>query len=341
MLNREEIMGWLRENDPERVAELYKQADDIRRENVGNAVYLRGLIEFSNMCSRNCGYCGIRIGNSSVKRYRMSPDEIMQCAKKAVSLGYGTVVLQAGEDRSLPVEWIVDVITQIKSLGVAVTLSLGERPMAEIKKFKQAGADRYLLRFETSDRDLFEKIHPSLPGERSDRIQILRELKEVGYETGSGILVGIPGQSYESVVDDILLFGDLGLHMLGVGPYIAHPQSPIDVEPLPEGQQVPTGVEMACKVVALARMACPKANIPSTTAIATLDGIAGRTQGLNCGANILMPNLTPQKYRELYEIYPSKAVLSEEGAAQSLADWFKTIGRYQGEGRGDSPAMCH
>lgn len=333
MLEYEKILEYLTADSAD---ELFALADESRKKNVGDDVYLRGLIEFSNYCRRQCGYCGIRAGNKDVARYRMSKEEILECAREASVRGYGTTVIQGGEDMAATGEWVADVIRSIKKeTGLAITLSLGEREPEELKLWRECGADRYLLRFETGNDKLYETIHPSLPGKRSDRFEVLKQLREYGYEVGSGVLIGIPGQTFEDLARDIHRFGEIDLDMIGVGPYIPHPDTPLYDMPTAEVGQVPGTVEMACRVVALARLVCPKSNIPSTTALATLEGVGGRLQGLNCGANILMPNFTPEKYRTLYEIYPSKAVLTEQKT--DLGEWLESIGRRRGEGRGDSP----
>lgn len=340
-LDRPSLLAWLQEEDEARLVELWREADRVRLEHVGNEVHLRGLIEISNYCVRSCAYCGIRRDNRAVSRYRMSAEEILGCAREAVGHGYGTVVLQAGEDYGIQTDWISEQIRAIKrETGLAVTLSLGERPEADLRAWREAGADRYLLRFETSDERLYRRIHPDLPGKVSDRLAILQQLGRLGYEVGSGVMVGIPGQSYESLADDLLLFGNLDLDMIGIGPYIPHPQTPLGEHPeayrLPAPQQVPNSEAMVYRAVALTRLLCPEANIPSTTALATLNQAQGRELGLLRGANIVMPNLTPPAYRVKYEIYPGKACISETAAqcAGCLARRIEAIGRKPGRGAG-------
>ncbi|MFA5863328.1 MAG: [FeFe] hydrogenase H-cluster radical SAM maturase HydE [Phycisphaerae bacterium] len=326
----------MKEEDGGRLEELWRQADGVRKEKVGDAVHLRGLVEISNYCSRLCWYCGIRAENQKIERYRMTKDEIMECVRQAVEFGYGTVVLQSGEDWGITAQWIEDVVRTIKEkTPLAVTLSLGERDEEELKAWRAAGADRYLLRFETSNRALYEKIHPHLAGKVSDRFAILRKLKNLGYEVGSGVMIGIPGQRYEDLADDIEMFEKLDLDMIGVGPFIAHPDTPLGREKPVEGQ-VPNTELMTYKVVALTRIACPQANIPSTTALATLNLAEGRELGLCRGANVVMPNLTPVKYRSKYEIYPAKACIRE--TAKECHNCMKrriiSIGRTVGTGLG-------
>ncbi|HEX2973824.1 MAG TPA: [FeFe] hydrogenase H-cluster radical SAM maturase HydE [Tepidisphaeraceae bacterium] len=340
-LEREQILRWLREEDPGRLEELWTLADRVREEWVGPAVHLRALVEISNHCVRQCAYCGLRAGNGDLDRYRMSGEEIIACAHRAVALGYGTIVMQAGEDYGIRTTWLTDIIRQIKSeTSLAVTLSLGERPESDLTAWRAAGADRYLLRFETSEPRLFSIIHPPLPHQTCDRIAILRQLRQLGYEVGSGIMVGIPGQTYDTVADDIELFRELDLDMIGIGPYIAHPITPLGNRQItfgvPEYEQVPNTELMVYKAVALTRLVCPEANIPSTTALATINKTNGRELGLQRGANVVMPNLTPPQYRALYQIYPGKACVTETGEACSacLRHRIESIRREIGAGPG-------
>jgi biotin synthase len=359
-MHQSEIIAWLRETDESRLALLWQAADQTRRKNVGDEVHLRGLVELSNHCVRLCGYCGLRAENRKLQRYRLSDREIMDCAHKAVAFGYGTLVLQSGEDPGLTKERMAKLIRAIKSeTPLAVTLSLGEREPKELAAWREAGADRYLLRFETSNRTLYDRIHPPRPGLPSDRIALLKSLRTLGYEIGSGVMIGIPGQTYEDLARDIETFASLDLDMIGVGPYLPHPDTPLgstagisaplslaaagtaaQVMPTTAGEdQVPNSELMTYKLVALARLACPRANIPATTALATLNAASGRELGLTRGANVVMPNLTPPQYRALYEIYPNKACVSETADAcnSCLQSRIESLGRITGNGRGDSP----
>ncbi len=388
-MEHEEILHWLQETNPDRLRNLWRRADRTRHECVGDEVHLRGLVELSNYCVRQCGYCGLRAGNAKLQRYRLSDDEILACGRQAVEFGYGAVVLQAGEDPALDCRWIERLVRHIKvETPLAVTLSLGERDEEELAVSCAAGADRYLLRFETSNRALFDRIHPprSIPhtpcaeaqriphtpcaeaqriphtpcaeaqriphtpcaeiGTRrvpdTMRLTILATLRHLGYEVGSGVMIGIPGQSYDDLADDIEWFGRLDLDMIGVGPYLRHPETPLADRAAwpaaPEGRQVPADELTTYKVIALARLACPRSNIPATTALATLNRREGREWGLMRGANVVMPNLTPAKYRALYEIYPDKACVAETGQSchRCLVGRIKAIGRRLGRGRGDS-----
>ena len=345
-LTKLDLLEWLRESRPSRLAELYQWANEVRRERVGDAVHLRGLIEISSHCVRQCMYCGLRRGNLALQRYRMTRDEIFDCARQAERLGYGTVVMQAGEDDFLTAEWIAEIVRWIKrETTLAVTLSLGERKQDELRLWRAAGADRYLLRFETSDGNLFRIIHPSRISGGPDRLTLLRQLKNLGYEAGGGVMVGIPGQSFESLAGDILAFRALNLDMIGIGPYIAHPATPLGSGALrPEispCEQALSSEEMVYKMIALTRIACPDTNIPSTTALATINKVDGRKLGLQAGANVVMPNLTPVKYRRLYEIYPAKACIDESAmdCNQCLRGQIHSLSRFAGQGPGGRGAL--
>jgi biotin synthase len=366
-----QITAWLRETDDASLAELWQRADQTRQQTVGGEVHLRGLIELSNHCVRLCTYCGLRAGNDKLTRYRMSAEEVLECAHQAVGFGYGTVVLQSGEDLGIQAEWMADLVRRIKAeTSLAVTLSLGEREDHELALWREAGADRYLLRFETSNRALYDRIHPPRPDRHSDRLAMLQTLRRIGYEVGSGVMIGIPGQTYEDLARDIDLFRTLDLDMIGVGPYLAHPDTPLgnagqdepvgwdersaappearddtdggtslrSSHPTLDDDQVPGTELMTYKVIALSRLVCPKANIPSTTALATLNTANGRELGLVRGANVIMPNLTPPQYRIHYEIYPNKACIRETGDAchRCVETRIRSLGRTTGNGRGDS-----
>lgn len=345
MLTRQEIESWLRETDRDRLRTLWRRADAARRSHVGDAVHLRGLIEFSNHCDRMCAYCGLRAGNREIRRYRLAAAEILQCAEQAVQLGYGTVVLQSGEDPGVDAGWMAEVIRTIKEqTSLAVTLSLGERSADELRQWRAAGADRYLLRFESSNPVLYRRIHP--PRRRRDvgRLALLDELRRLGYEVGSGTMVGLPGQSWEDLTNDLELMRRLELDMIGVGPYLPHPATPLGRDPdrwrLSPADQVPADAITTLKTIALARLLCPWANIPATTALATLDPVRGRERGLEAGANVIMPSVTPLNYRVDYEIYPNKACLRDGASAcgRCVRARIEALGRTVGIGRGDSLA---
>lgn len=341
MMHRREITDWLRETDAARLEELWASADEVRRQHVGDQVHLRGLIEISNICCRRCHYCGLRVDNANLGRYRMNEQEIWDCVQLALQFGYGTVVMQAGEDPGIERDWLSALIRRIKSeTPLAVTLSLGERDDEDFVAWKQAGADRYLLRFETSNRELYDRIHPPRAGVVSDRFAILRRLREIGFEIGSGVMAGIPGQTYDDLAADVEKFGELKLDMIGIGPFIPHGGTPLgrdrDALQAAPTEQAPNDELMTYKMVALTRLACPDANIPSTSALATLNKAQGRELGLARGANIVMPNLTPPEYRKLYEIYPAKACIAETGREchTCMGARIRKIGREVGRGPG-------
>ncbi|MDP6543387.1 MAG: [FeFe] hydrogenase H-cluster radical SAM maturase HydE [Phycisphaerae bacterium] len=339
-MDHDEIIRWLRTEDREALDRLWARADEVRRNNVGDQVHLRGLIEIGNYCVRRCGYCGLNAERSGLQRYRMSEGEILGCVAQAVEYGYGTVVIQAGEDPGWTAEFIGEMVSRIKSTtSLAVTLSLGERSDEELLRWRSAGADRYLLRFETSNRSLFDHIHPPLPNRRSDRPAMLLRLAEMGYEVGSGAMVGIPGQTYDDLARDIETFARLDLDMIGLGPYIPHPDTPLGAQSGAGADQAPATEELTYRVMALARLVCPLSNIPSTSALATLNLAEGRELGLSRGANVVMPNLTPRQYRPMYEIYPAKACIREtaEQCHSCMRSRIESLGRSVGTGPGASP----
>ena len=340
-LGHAEVRAWLTESDPGALERLWTEADRVRRERVGDAVHLRGLIEASNHCVRACHYCGLRAA-SGLDRYRMNAAEILAAAREAQRLGYGSVVIQAGEDPGLTEALVAEAVRAIKAgTPLAVTLSLGERSDRELTTWKAAGADRYLLRFETSDPDLYHLVHPGLPGgHASDRLAQLRRLRAMGYEVGTGVMVGLTGQTWDTLASDLLCFRAFDMDMVGVGPFLPSPRTPMGgpdaAAYLAPRDQVPNDELTTLKAVALARLLCPDANIPSTTALATLDRERGRELALRRGANVVMPNVTPPAYRVRYEIYPGKACVNETAAACQgcLEGRIRSLGRQVGQGPG-------
>ena len=336
------VKAWLKETDPIVLERLWAAADHVRKNQVGDEVHLRGLIEASSHCIRHCLYCGLRAPSEGLDRYRMNAAEILACAQEAVRLGYGSVVIQAGEDPGLTQVFIADAVRAIKRhTPLAVTLSLGERSDEDLLAWREAGADRYLLRFETSDPFLYRRIHPNLPGVLSDRFAQLARMRDMGYEIGTGVMVGIPGQTWDTLASDILRFRDFDMDMIGVGPFLPSPRTPLGgpqaaVFAAPPQEQVPNDELTTLKAVALTRLVCPDANIPSTTALATLDRAQGRELALMRGANVVMPNVTPVAYRARYEIYPGKACIHETAAACQgcLEHRIHALGRRLGKGPG-------
>ena len=276
--------------------EIFIAANEIREKYVGNDVHIRGLIEFSNICKQNCKYCGIRAKNNHVERYRLSENGIIQTVSEATNLGYKTIVLQSGEDDYFDEKKMISLIKKIKKYDVALTLSIGEKTHENYKAYKMAGADRYLLRIETTDKTLYKKMHPNMSFE--NRKLCLYNLKNLGFETGSGCLVGLPEQSIESLACDILFFKELEADMIGIGPFIATKKTPLEM--FQNGD-----IFLSFKVMAIVRLLMPDINIPATTAMETLLE-NGRKIALQSGANVVMINITPQIYRLRYNIYDNK-----------------------------------
>ena len=323
-LNLEEIVALL--EDPTPATLLFDAADLVRKENVGDCVHLRALIEFSNICRRDCFYCGLRCENTNVQRYRLKPQEIVKLAQDAWDFGYKTTVMQSGEDPWFTGEILAGIISKVKEIGLAVTLSGGERSREDYALWKKAGADRYLLRIETTDKVLYEKLDPGMSWD--ERVRCLHDLRDLGYELGTGSLVGLPGQTTESIARDILFFHELDADMIGVGPFIPHPETPL------AGSGGGT-FDRACRVVSICRLLQPTSNIPATTAMETLDP-NGRLLALQRGANVVMPNVTDTEYRPLYQLYPGKICLNDTPAhcRGCITGKIKSIGRVVGEDAG-------
>lgn len=301
-LTKEEIVDLLVCNEYDR--QLFLAADRVRSQFVGEQVHLRGLIEFSNICQQNCYYCGLRKENAKVKRYKLSPDVIIELASKARDYEYKTVVLQSGEGESYTVKDMQYIITSIKALGLAITLSLGEKSKEEYRSYKDAGADRYLLRIETTNKKLYQELHPGMSFE--NRVRCLRDLKDLGYEVGTGCLVGLPNQTMESLAEDILFFKSLDADMIGLGPFIPNADTPLS-------EAAGGTFTASLKVMAITRLLLPDANIPATTAMEALNK-DGRMIALQSGANVVMPNVTEGEYRELYKLYPGKICVNDTPA---------------------------
>ncbi len=292
-MEKSEIVNLLNSNDEG----LFRRADEIRKKYKGDEIHLRGLVEFTNICKRNCAYCGLQARNKKIERYRLCEKEIVSLAECGVELGYKTIVLQGGEDDFYTKEKLCNIIKEIKKFDVAVTLSVGERSEEDYEAFKNAGCDRYLLRIETTDKALYQRLHPKMDFE--NRVNCLYNLKKLGYETGTGSLVGLPGQSVESLADDILFFKELNADMVGIGPFIPHPNTPL------KGDINPKNFDLALKMMSLTRIILPDINIPATTAMETINP-NGRLIALQAGANVVMPNITSSEFCPKYEIYPGK-----------------------------------
>lgn len=307
-------------------AEVYARADEVRQATLGSDVHLRGLIEFSNYCRNDCLYCGIRRGNKGVTRYRMDDDELVETARRAVDIGFQTIVLQSGEDLHYDQARMCRIIERIKQMDVALTLSIGERDYKDYEAFRNAGADRYLMRIETTDVDLYHRLNPGMSWQR--RHECLLMIRELGYELGSGIMVGLPEQSVESIANDLLYLKQIGVDMAGIGPFIPHPGTPLADE---QGGSL----EMALRTMAVMRLLMPDINIPATTAMESLHP-QGRIMALQAGANVVMPNVTEGEYRRLYELYPGKICVNDTPVhcRSCIGLKIQSIGRTIGQGRG-------
>lgn len=287
--------------------ELRAAADKVRREYYGDAVFLRGLIEFTNYCKNNCFYCGIRAGNPKAERYRLSEEDILACCDEGYRLGYRTFVLQGGEDPYFTDDRICDIVGTIRERfpDCAITLSIGEKPRESYQRYFDAGANRYLLRHETADPAHYARLHPaSMSAE--NRKRCLWDLKEIGYQVGSGFMVGSPFQTTDNIIADLRFLQELQPDMIGIGPYITHHATPF--------AEMPSGsAELTLRLVSILRLMFPYALLPATTALGTLLP-NGRELGLKAGANVVMPNLSPTGVRKKYEIYEDKICTGEESA---------------------------
>lgn len=318
--------------DPLDVDYLMTQARDVAQGQFGKGIYLRGLIELSNVCRNDCLYCGIRRSNCNVSRYTLTREQVLACCEQGYQIGFRTFVMQGGEWGEERSQWIADLIREIRQgwPDCAITLSLGEHPRETYAMWREAGADRYLLRHETHNERLYSLLHPQ-GMTLQHRLQCLDWLKELGYQVGAGIMVGSPFQTLSSIVEDIQFLIDFMPHMIGIGPFI--PQHDTPFARFPAGS-----VDLTARLYAILRLALPQALIPSTTAMATLSH-DGRLRGILAGANVVMPNLSPQDTRGYYALYDNKASLGAESAQgiQKLAGELATIGYYIDWSRGDSP----
>ncbi|MBQ3708166.1 MAG: [Clostridia bacterium] len=286
---------------------LFSEADRVRREVYGIDVYIRGLIEFTNFCKNNCYYCGIRRDNGKVSRYRLTEEEILSCCAEGFALGYRTFVLQGGEDPFFTDARLCGIISQIRERfpSCAITLSVGEKSRASYQAYFDAGANRYLLRHETADGGHYAKLHPASMS-LENRKRCLYDLKEIGYQVGAGMMVGSPYQTTENLLCDLRFLEELRPHMIGIGPYLTHRDTPF--RDMPNGS-----LSMTLRLLAILRLMFPRALIPATTALGTIHP-KGREMGLKAGANVIMPNLSPKDVRKKYELYENKICTGEEAA---------------------------
>lgn len=317
-LSRDEFILLLQQSGDADVREMLRQeAFALCRKYYGNKVYIRGLIEFTNYCKNNCYYCGIRRDNRNVRRYRLTEEEILSCCREGYALGYRTFVLQGGDDPYFTDERMTELILRIKENhpDCAITLSIGEREKESYRKFREAGADRYLLRHETADEAHYRSLHPQEMS-LSHRMKCLYDLKELGYQVGAGFMVGSPGQTLVNIADDLLFLHRLQPEMVGIGPFIPHHDTRY------AGEKAGS-VDMTIFLLSVIRILLPKVLLPATTALGTMDPF-GREKGLLAGANVVMPNLSPEKNRKDYSLYDNKICTGEE-AAQSIAALRKKV----------------
>jgi len=285
---------------------LFEKSLQVKEKHYGKSVFMRGLIEISNICMQNCLYCGIQRENTEVDRYRLDIETILDCCREGARLGFKTYVIQGGEDPYFTDERLITMVSRIKDEfpDCAITLSLGERSYESYKRLKDSGVDRYLLRHETASKDLYEKLHPEMSFD--NRRICLSNLKQLGFQTGAGFMVGLPGQTAEDLAEDLLFLKELQPEMVGIGPFIPHKRTPLASE---EGGTV----ESVLVMLALTRLMLPEVLLPSTTAMGTLDK-KGREKALKVGANVVMPNLSPTAVREKYELYEDKICTGDEAA---------------------------
>ncbi|MDD4224193.1 MAG: [FeFe] hydrogenase H-cluster radical SAM maturase HydE [Candidatus Cloacimonetes bacterium] len=330
--NRKELVEMLSLTDPGEIEKLFQQAYAVKKQYVGTKVYFRGLIELSNICSKNCYYCGIRSGNRNVQRYQISKEEVLKEARWCWEQRYGSLVIQAGEREDAPwVRFITEILKEIKDLSqgeLGITLSLGEQREDVYRQWFEAGAHRYLLRIEESNPKLYRQLHPA-DHSFDHRLKCLRTLRKVGYQTGTGVMIGLPGQTAEHLADDILFFYDEDIDMIGMGPFIPHHETPLaHLVPQYDPEKA---LEAGLKMIAATRIALKDVNIASTTALQALMS-SGRELGLLAGANIIMPNITDTSYRAGYQLYEGKpgldenAISSREALERSILSIGETIG---------------
>lgn len=329
-LTKEEWVELIEGRTPEVAEYLFAQARDVREQVYGKSIYIRGLIEFTNFCKNDCFYCGIRRSNTNACRYRLDLDEILECCEKGYELGFRTFVLQGGEDAYFTDDRLEQIVKAIRGQypDCAITLSVGERSYESYKRLFDAGADRYLLRHETYNPEHYGQLHPAELSAKS-RQQCLRNLKEIGYQVGCGFMAGSPYQTVEHLAEDMMFLAELKPHMVGIGPFIPHKDTPFANEP--SGT-----LELTLYMLGLTRLLLPEVLLPATTALGTIAS-NGRELGIMAGANVVMPNLSPSMVREKYLLYNDKAYTGLEAAesVRDLQDRMRTIGYEVVVSRGD------
>ena len=317
-LDRSALISYLEDNSPEVAAALYSEAYKVKKETVGENVYLRGLVEISNICRKNCLYCGIRRDNLNTGRYELTSEEVLEAAAFAADQGYGSMVIQGGERTdSKFIDKITSLLVEIKRRWpLGITLSLGEQTEDVYREWFEAGAHRYLLRIESSTRELYEKIHPvDAVHSYETRVQALRDLRKCGYQVGTGVMIGLPFQTAANLADDLLFFKEMDIDMCGMGPYLVHSETPLYAcrHLIPDLER---RLDLSLRMVALLRLLMPDINIAATTAMQAI-APDGRERAIMAGANVLMPNLTLSEVREEYQIYQNKPGVGEDAAISS------------------------
>ena len=330
-LTLEEYELLISERTDEAADELRRLAVETRKKHYGNSVYIRGLIEISNICKNDCLYCGIRRSNRDCERYRLTKEQILSCCDEGYALGFRTFVMQGGEDAYFTDERLCDIVSAIKGKypDCAVTLSMGERSRESYERLYAAGADRYLLRHETATAEHYEKLHPS-EMRFEERMQCLRDLKDIGFQTGCGFMVGSPYQTYADIARDLKFIEEFKPQMCGIGPFIPHKATPF--------ASFSAGtVELTCYLLSIVRLICPTVLLPATTALGSIEE-GGREKGILSGANVVMPNLSPVDNRRKYELYDNKLYSNAESAQAKaeLEKRIKSIGYEVVEARGDA-----
>lgn len=334
--SRNDVLELIKQNKECLSESLVSNAQSVRKQHFGNSIYVRGLIEFSNYCKNNCKYCGIRCMNTNVHRYRLTKEQILECCEIGSKIGFKTFVLQGGDDPGFSDNEICEVVEKIKEKfpDSAVTLSVGERKKSVYKSFFDAGADRYLLRHETANEAHYSRLHPDGMA-LSTRKQCLFDLKDIGFQVGAGFMVGSPYQTDQNLADDIMFLMELEPHMVGIGPFVPHKMT--EFKDFKKGS-----MSLTLAMLCITRLALPKVLLPSTTALGTI-AEDGQVNGILCGANVVMPNLSPMDVRQNYSLYDGKKISGAEAAEgiKELQNRFDKIGYTLDFSRGDSPILSN
>ncbi|TES89831.1 MAG: [FeFe] hydrogenase H-cluster radical SAM maturase HydE [Candidatus Cloacimonadota bacterium] len=318
-ISKEEILQALKENNEK----IFERADETRKVFCKDEVHIRGIIAFSNYCCRSCLYCGLRKENKQIFRYRMKPEEIVKVACEIIQNGVKTVVLQSGDDFGFSRKTLVEIINKIKKgNNVAITLSVGEKPFDDYKAFREAGADRFLLKHETSNQSLYGKLHPGQS--LKERLKSLEYMKKLGYQIGAGNIIGLPGQSIDDLVNDILFLKEFDVDMAGIGPFIPQKDTPLGNYPAGD-------LNLTLKFLALGRIVTKNIHLPATTALGTLNPREGQLLGFKAGCNVIMPDFTPEDYRRKYVIYDNKVPVTLKKAKKIIIEAGRKVARDRGD----------